>query len=165
MPADDSQQRSSQKQRVLCAMFAFMLLAWLTLASALTPASGGMGTHRQLGLPPCGWIIAFNKPCPTCGMTTAFSHASHGQLLAAARVQPFALLLALGVSAGFWGCLYTAVSGSAVMGSYAFLLRPRWIWVMLGLLAISWGYKLVVALGAAPGVPVGISSFGGPSGG
>jgi hypothetical protein len=130
-------------------MVGILLLVWLLVGASLRPAAGGMGTHRQLGLPPCGWIVAFNRPCPTCGMTTAFSAASQGDLVTAFRAQPFGALLALAVATGVWVCGYAAVTGSALPAVYAFLLRPRWVWVMFGMLLISWVYKLVVASGRA----------------
>ncbi|MBL8964152.1 MAG: DUF2752 domain-containing protein [Phycisphaeraceae bacterium] len=135
------------RQRVLAAILSAVLLAWLVVGSALVPEPSGMGTHRQLGAPPCGWLVAFRKPCPTCGMTTAFSAACRGRVIEALRAQPFAAVLAVGVSAGFWACLHTAATGWGSAGVYAFLLRPRWIWAMLGLLALSWGMRLAAVTG------------------
>ncbi len=133
------------RQRVLAGLVAGLLLAWLLVGAALLPDPSGMGTHRQLGLPPCGWIVAFNRPCPTCGMTTSFASAVHGQFGDSLRAQPFATGLAIAVAAAFWGCVYTAATGSGVLAVYAFLLRPRWVWATLGLLALAWVYKLAAA--------------------
>lgn len=130
---------------MLAGALAAVLLAWLLVGATLTPDPSGMGTHRQMGLPPCGWIVAFGKPCPTCGMTTSFTNAVHGHFLASFEGQPFATLLALAVSAGFWGCVYAACTGLAMGRVYAFLLRPRWVWAMLALLLVAWGYKLLTA--------------------
>ncbi|HLO40731.1 MAG TPA: DUF2752 domain-containing protein [Phycisphaerales bacterium] len=135
----------STKQRVLAGLVGTLLLAWLVVGASLRPDVSGMGTHRQLGLPPCGWIVAFNRPCPTCGMTTAFSAAAQGKLQTALVAQPFGALLALAAATGVWVCWYAALTGSSLPGVYAFLLRPRWVWLMFGLLAISWVYKLMVA--------------------
>ncbi|MBT4523937.1 MAG: DUF2752 domain-containing protein, partial [Phycisphaerae bacterium] len=55
-------------------------LALLSIALLLTPSADGIGTHTQLGLPACGWILAADLPCPTCGMTTAWSHTIRGEL-------------------------------------------------------------------------------------
>ncbi len=139
--------RLSPRARILAALAALLLLAWLIVGASLTPDASGMGTHRQLGLPPCGWVLAFGKPCPTCGMTTSFANASHGWLWASLKAQPFATFLAIGAGIGFWACLYSALTGSGVVRVYAFLLRPRWVWAMLGFLVLSWGYKLAVATG------------------
>jgi hypothetical protein len=32
-----------------------------------------MGTHEQLGLPPCNFKTLAGVPCPSCGMTTSFA--------------------------------------------------------------------------------------------
>ena len=49
-----------------------LALAPLVIAAALSPSNAGHGTHRQLGLPACGWQTNMGLPCPTCGMTTSF---------------------------------------------------------------------------------------------
>lgn len=134
----------TSRGRLLAALIAALLLAWLFLGASLTPDSSGMGTHRQLGLPPCGWVAAFNKPCPTCGMTTAFTYAAHGMARASLVAQPFGTLVALGVAVGFWVSLHAACTGVATGRVYAFLLRPHWVWAALALLAAAWTYKLVV---------------------
>jgi hypothetical protein len=59
----------------------------------LTPAESGVGTHTQLGLPPCGFLVLFGKPCPACGLTTAFAHLAHLQPLASLRAHPVGLPL------------------------------------------------------------------------
>src|SRR5204863_3314928 len=63
----------------------------LGVALWLNPAPDGHGTHTQLGLPPCAWAVALNRPCPTCGMTTAFSFGVRGRLAEAFQAQPFGL--------------------------------------------------------------------------
>ncbi|MCK6476501.1 MAG: DUF2752 domain-containing protein [Phycisphaerales bacterium] len=132
------------RARILAGLVAVLLLGWLVLGSALAPDGSGIGTHRQLGLPPCGWILAFSKPCPTCGMTTAFANAAHGRLGASLAAQPFGTLVAVGAAIGFWTCLHAACTGVSTGRVYAFLLRPAWVWTALALLAASWGYKLAV---------------------
>ena len=36
----------------------------LGVAAWLSPSTDGIGTHQQLGLPQCGWIVAADLPCP-----------------------------------------------------------------------------------------------------
>lgn len=60
----------------------------LILGSLLVPDPSGTGTHTQLHLPPCAFLMVFGKPCPSCGMTTAFALALHGRPLDALVVQP-----------------------------------------------------------------------------
>jgi len=54
----------------------------------LIPKSGGVGTHEELGLPPCGFYLMFHKPCPSCGMTTSFALLMHGKIIQAIKAQP-----------------------------------------------------------------------------
>lgn len=71
--------------------YGVMLLALATvfvLAVWLHPDPAGLGTHTQLHLPPCGFYEVFHKPCPSCGMTTAFAWMIRGHLLRAVQAQP-----------------------------------------------------------------------------
>ena len=51
----------------------------LAVAAWLEPSPTGIGTHQQLGLPPCTFWMLFGRPCPTCGMTTSWAHLVRGQ--------------------------------------------------------------------------------------
>lgn len=62
--------------------------AVLVLARLLTPDPTGVGTHTALHLPPCTFYTVFHKPCPSCGMTTAFAWLLHGHPLKALATQP-----------------------------------------------------------------------------
>lgn len=62
--------------------------AVLALARHLTPDPTGVGTHTALHLPPCTFYTVFHKPCPSCGMTTAFAWLLHGHPLKALKTQP-----------------------------------------------------------------------------
>jgi hypothetical protein len=70
-------------------------LTVLVIARALTPSASGFGTHTQLGLPPCGFLLLFHVPCPACGLTTAFAHLAHGSLRASLHAHPLGLPLFL----------------------------------------------------------------------
>ena len=63
-------------------------LAVLGVARWLRPDRAGLGTHTELGLPPCGFYEAFHKPCPSCGMTTSFAWMLHGHPITAIQTQP-----------------------------------------------------------------------------
>ncbi|HHN77174.1 MAG TPA: DUF2752 domain-containing protein [Phycisphaerales bacterium] len=110
---------------------------------ALHPSDEGHGTHTQLGMPACGWVIAFNKPCPTCGMTTAFTHAAHGRFADALADQPMGALLALISAAVFWAGLHTAITGCRLDRLVRMVLAPRTLWIAAALAAGAWGYKLL----------------------
>ena len=72
-----------------------VLVVLLAIAAWLTPSPRGMGTHHQLGLPPCSFVIWFGMRCPACGMTTSWSHVMHGHLLQAFATNAGGTLLAL----------------------------------------------------------------------
>ncbi|MFN0121832.1 MAG: DUF2752 domain-containing protein [Blastocatellia bacterium] len=66
-------------------------LSALTLVTArwLTPSPTGVGTHRQLGFPPCIFLTLSGWPCPGCGLTTSFAHAARLDFAAAWHAHPF----------------------------------------------------------------------------
>jgi hypothetical protein len=68
-------------------------LAVVITAAMLTPSSSGHGTHTQLGLPPCGFLVFTGYPCPGCGLTTAFAHMVRLQILGAWSANPFGIVL------------------------------------------------------------------------
>ncbi len=69
--------------------------AVLITAAVLTPSSEGHGTHTQLGLPPCGFLVFTGYPCPGCGLTTAFAHMIRLEVLGAWHANPFGIVLFL----------------------------------------------------------------------
>lgn len=69
------------------------LAAVLGLARWLVPDPRGYGTHTQLGLGPCAFLVMTGLPCPSCGMTTAFSWAVRGRFDRAWRANPAGSLL------------------------------------------------------------------------
>jgi hypothetical protein len=54
--------------RIFVLLGGFGLIALLATARWLTPDARGLGTHEQLGLPPCGFYLWYGLPCPSCGM-------------------------------------------------------------------------------------------------
>jgi len=77
---------------VWAVLFAVPLAVVIT-AAMLTPSPAGHGTHTQLGLPPCGFLVYTGYPCPGCGLTTSFSHMVRLQLIGAFHANPFGILL------------------------------------------------------------------------
>ena len=62
--------------RLRAGLVALGSLAVLGIAAGLEASDEGIGTHTQLGMPPCMFREATGYPCMTCGMTTSFSHAA-----------------------------------------------------------------------------------------
>lgn len=115
----------------------------LLTAALLTPETEGHGTHRQLGLPPCLWEQTLNRPCGTCGMTTAFSHAADGDLVVAAATQPLGAVLAVATAAVFWGGVHAAVTGARVYRVAEPLMRGRGLVIVAGAFFAAWAYTLL----------------------
>ena len=134
---------SSRWVRVPSALLFAAGAAVLAVSAYLTPSPTGLGTHEQLGLPPCGFLLATHLPCPTCGYTTAFALAAHGRLGAALRTQPAGFLLALAVTALTLVSAYTLAAGVS-LARLARLLRPG-VLVALGVLVLgAWVYKILI---------------------
>lgn len=134
--------------RLKAAAVLLCCLGLLSVAAWLEPAGAGLGTHTQLGLAGCAWQADQGAPCPSCGMTTAFSLAADGRMVAALLTQPAAALLALLTAAAAWVAFCVLCSGSAAW------LRLTWrIWspnrgMLLGatllFVGLAWVYKLAV---------------------
>ncbi len=116
-------------------------LALLGVAACLTPDPCGMATHRQLGIAPCGFLESNGFPCPSCGMTTAFAHAAHGELASSFIAQPagcvLALMCAMMVLVGGWS-VWSGMDGAGLVGR---LFSRKAVWgglLVLGLAAWGW---------------------------
>jgi Protein of unknown function (DUF2752) len=122
-------------------------VAILAVAYALTPSAEGVGTHVAMGLPACGLLEKTGVPCATCGMTTAFSYAAHGDLLASFVTQPAGAILALvtAMAAALSG--YALVFGMSLAPIGAMIWRPRVVIVAAAVLLLAWAYKIVVMTG------------------
>ena len=90
-------------------------LAVLITAAALTPAPEGHGTHTQLGLPPCGFLVYTGYPCPGCGLTTSFAHMIRLEVFGAFHANPFGILLFLSTAAMVPIALYGIVKRMPVI--------------------------------------------------
>ena len=120
-----------RRQRWLASALALVLLGLLAVSRTLEPSPAGMGTHQQLGLPPCKAVMLLGIPCPTCGMTTSWSYFMRGQFIASWGANPGGFCLAvLSLATGVWAVAL------AVRGIY-FRLVPLQI-----------GWAIVIAITA-----------------
>jgi hypothetical protein len=87
--------RFSRHDRFWLAAGGVGLLGLLAIAAVLKPSPSGYGTHEQLGLPPCTFSVLFGRPCPTCGMTTAWAYMMRGQWYEACRANAGGTLFGL----------------------------------------------------------------------
>ncbi len=118
--------------------------AVLVIAAVLSPDASGAGTHTQLGLPACSWIAAVDLPCPTCGYTTAFTHAAHGDLVGAFLTQPFAAMLAVFTAIIFLGSVIVLLTGAPLGGLAARYWTTKWTWAVIGMVLLAWVYKILL---------------------
>jgi hypothetical protein len=116
-------------------------LTLLVLSASLTPDAKGHGTHTRLGLPACGFVVALNKPCITCGMTTSFALAANGRLGRAIVVQPAGALLAIFTASTVWIAGAVAVFGARVHEPFAVLLRPKPLLTFGAFVLAAWAFK------------------------
>jgi len=124
------------------------IIGAFVLALALKPDPQGIGTHQQLGMPPCAMYMVTRLPCPTCGLTTAFAHVVRLQIVDAIRVQPFCVvILVIMLLSAAW-CAATIVSGNRVSNwlQSRHVNWPRWIWTCVALGLLSWGCKIATVL-------------------
>ena len=86
-------------------------------------------------------------PCPTCGMTTAWSHAVRGQIHLAFIAQPLGLILAVAALSLAIGGLITAITGYSFQ-SLLYKYSPTKIIIVVASMSIlSWLFKILVHKG------------------
>jgi len=139
--------KSERARRLHALGVSIASIALLSLAFLLTPTADGIGTHTQLGLPVCGWILAADLPCPTCGMTTAWSHTVRGELPSAFMAQPMGMLLAIVAILIAIGGFITAITGYS-FNAFLYIYTPSKILIIVGALTLaSWGFKILLHRG------------------
>lgn len=122
-------------------------VAVLVVAFMLSPNSKGVDTHLAMGLPACGLLQNTGIPCATCGMTTAFSYAAHGNLLASFVTQPAGAVLALLTAMAAVLAGYALISGMSLTPIGVMIWRPRVVVIAAAVLLLAWVYKIVILTG------------------
>jgi len=115
--------------RLLLLVSGAMLGGLLAVAGMLKPDSRGLGTHEQLGLPPCAIQALFQIPCPSCGMTTSWARLMRADITGSLNANPagttaavIAMLLSLGMISSGWNGRWSRL-----------IAAPRfWLAVVLG---------------------------------
>jgi len=95
LPSAPWSSRAALLSRVVWAVLFAVPTAVVVTAAMLTPSPAGHGTHTQLGLPPCGFLVFSGYPCPGCGLTTAFAHMVRLEVGGAWQANPFGIALFL----------------------------------------------------------------------
>ncbi len=131
----------SPAARIFSGLFALGCLAVLVTAFLLEPSTRGVGSHTRLGLPPCGWLAMFGKPCITCGYTTTFAWTAKGAFGTAIRNQPAAFVVCIGTAAAFWLSALAAVTGARMDRVVTAVFRPWVLWILGAVVVAGWMYK------------------------
>ncbi len=133
--------------RWLCAAAGLLAAMLLAVAAWLTPDpyGNGMGTHEQLGLPPCRFVAQWQTRCPSCGMTTAWAYAVRGRLDRALASNVGGTLLALAAMAAVPWSLSAACTGRwlLIRGCWPLLLGGSAI--VLAITLADWLIRLTLA--------------------
>ncbi len=130
--------------RLLLAAIGLAVGGALTTARTLTPDPRGYGTHEQLGWARCWFRTWTGRPCPTCGMTTAWAYAVRGRVTEAIAANAAgAAACGLAVLATPW------LLASAALGRW-FGMRPTpqlvlWIGTAaLAIILLDWARRLII---------------------
>ncbi len=137
--------------RLLALTLCIGCLTLLVVASGLSPAAGGYGTHRQLGLQECGFLVRTGLPCPACGMTTSFAWFARGNLPASFYIQPMGCVLALLCAMTAWAGLYVAITGKPIYRILSVIPEKMGLIAMLGCVIVGWGWKIFIHLHGVDG--------------
>lgn len=129
--------------RLVAAAFFLPCLAVLAIAAWLDLPGQGM---HSLGLPPCGFKLATGLPCATCGMTTAFTYAAHGQFISSFLTQPAGALLALLTAMLLIVSGYATVTGISLSPLGRTLWRWQVVAALIALILAGWAYTLGITL-------------------
>ncbi len=99
--------------RMLSLACGVTLAILLAVAFQLRPNPAGLGTHQQLGLPPCSVVVLCGVPCPSCGMTTSWAFLTRGEIGSAFQANVGGAMLALIAMAYIPASCYFFLSGRA----------------------------------------------------
>ena len=139
--------RFTRQDQFLYSLFAGSSAAILLIGRFLRPSAEGVGTHQQLGLPPCAFLHFTGIPCPACGLTTSVAHAAHLQFFQSIVTQPFGFivflfaLLSIPFSLFF---IYRRIPLSALADIRG---RKFVVGLTLAIFLLSWFYKIAAMKG------------------
>jgi Protein of unknown function (DUF2752) len=139
LPTSD---RLSATVRLVSFFSGLLVLALLIVARSVEPSNRGFGTHEQLGLPPCTWKLLFDRPCPSCGMTTAWSLATRCRVIEAAEVNLAGLMLAIIALAYLPACCYFSWYGQSSRGGWFSMVVGTSLLASLAIAGVQWLWRI-----------------------
>jgi len=110
-PENPSAEKSTFAYRVRGAIVLIGVVALLGLAVWLDPVRLERYDRPYPLLPPCGFLMTYGYPCPTCFMTRAFVYMMHGRPDKSVLAQPFGALLCLIVIYLGVGAVHVLITG------------------------------------------------------
>ncbi len=121
------------------------LMLLLTIAAWLEPSPAGLGTHQQLGLPPCTFRVLFGARCPSCGMTTAWANVMNAQMGEAVSANVGGTLLAiLALMATPW-LLLSAATGRWLLVAPNDLIFMLVAALFVAVTLVDWAWRMLAA--------------------
>lgn len=132
----------SVRSRCWLALAGTALLVPLAVAVWLQPSPSGMGTHQQLGLPPCTFVTMFGIRCPSCGMTTSWSHFVRGQWMQALQANVGGCLLAMIATVSSGWMLLAAATGRRPTNTPGEGMLAACAVVLVLITIVDWGVRL-----------------------
>ncbi|MEP0848270.1 MAG: DUF2752 domain-containing protein [Phycisphaerae bacterium] len=145
-PAVPARRKATSAGRAIAGLVLLACTGILGLAAYLKPDARGYGTHQRLGFAPCGFLLKTGYPCPTCGMTTAFSYAVRGRLVSAFLAQPAGLGLALATVLAGAGAIWVLVAGRLPSRLRVEPSPHLLFWGLLLFMLGGWAFKLILGL-------------------
>lgn len=134
------------RSRLLWMALALGALAVLIASRLIAPSPSGVGSHVALGLPPCGFLLWFELPCPTCGLTTAFAHLARFQLAASLHAHPLGLPLFVATVAAVPLGLRGALRGDALSVFVDRFQLDRWALGFVIALLATWSARVAALI-------------------
>jgi hypothetical protein len=145
-PESGNARALSWNERLQLGCAAAGLIAILALAAWLRPDPNGMGTHTQLGLPPCTLSSLTGLRCPGCGMTTSWALVMDGDFETALGTNLGGTLLCwLSMISSPW-LLAMAISGRRSRDGWFPWFALLGVAAALGISIIEWIWRLSTAL-------------------
>ena len=144
---EDRRSGFASQDRIRYLVGAGLSATMLLIARLLLPSADGVGTHRQLGLPPCAFLHFTGVPCPSCGLTTSVAHAARLHFYESIITQPFGLII------------FISAALSIPLSIYLWRRRVPWsklkrlpvgnlvIYLTIALFILSWLYKIAAMKG------------------
>src|SRR5262245_59632120 len=140
----------TRRVRVALVAIAAALVLLFAVAAWINPyAPDGrpqvMGTHQQLGLPPCNFMRLTGYPCPSCGMTTSFALLVHGDVGNCLRANAAGTVLAIAL---FAAIPWSLVSAARARWLWVRMVEPWLLWLVIGfvlLAMVRWGVVIGLA--------------------